>query len=77
MQFCVSPTLLNPSNLGLSRSWYTGIPDFVLPNRSIYGIPVDSRYFGIAILGGRNWIAALAEQKIRIPSSAMKGLAEI
>jgi len=77
MQFCVSPALLIPSNQGFSRSWYTGTPDFVLPNRSIHGKSVDSRYFGIATLGGRNWIAALAEQKIRIPSSAMKGLAEI
>ena len=58
----------------IPRSWYTGIPDFVLPNRPIHGMPVDSRYFGIAILGGTNLIAALAEQKIRIPSPAMKGL---
>jgi len=61
----------------IPRSWCTGIPDFGLPNRLIHGIPVDSRYFGIATLGGTNWIAALAEQNIRIPRVAMKGLVEI
>jgi len=61
----------------IPRSWHTGIPDFVLPNRPILGVPVGSGYFGIATLGGTNWIVALAEQKIRIPNPAMKRLAEI
>ena len=61
----------------IPRSWYTGILDFGLPNMPILGMPIDSRYFGIATLGGTNWIAALAEKNIRISSVAMKGLVEI
>ncbi|MDR2854884.1 MAG: DUF128 domain-containing protein [Methanomicrobiales archaeon] len=61
----------------IPRSWYTGILEFGLPNMPILRMPIDSRYFGIAALGGTNWIAALAEQNIRISSIAMKGLVDI
>ena len=61
----------------IPRSWYTGILEFGLPNMPILGMPIDSRYFGIATLGGTNWLAALAEQNIQIPSIAMKGLIDI
>ena len=63
--------------LDMIPRWYSGILDIGLPNIPLLGIPLDSRYFGIATLGGTNWLAALAEKNISAITYAMKGLLDI
>jgi repressor of nif and glnA expression len=61
----------------LSDVGFTGILEVGAPNVPILGVPVSSQYFGIAMVGGTNPMAALKEAGIPVVTKALKGLMEV
>ncbi|NMB79244.1 MAG: DUF128 domain-containing protein [Methanomicrobiales archaeon] len=61
----------------LADSSYTGILDVGIPNLPVLGVPVNSQYVGIAVVGGTNPMAALRESGRWVQTQAMKGLMDV
>lgn len=61
----------------LTEAGFTGILDVGIPNAPLLGIPVRPEYFGIALVGGTNPIAAFKESGKWVQTIALKGLMDI
>ncbi|MDD1653826.1 MAG: DUF128 domain-containing protein [Methanomicrobiales archaeon] len=61
----------------LGQHGFTGILDVGAPNVPLLGVPVSPQYFGIAMVGGTNPMAALKERGVRVVTKALKGLMDI
>jgi len=61
----------------LGRHGFTGILDVGAPNVPLLGVPVSPQYFGVAMVGGTNPMAALKERGIPVVTKALKGLMDI
>jgi repressor of nif and glnA expression len=53
---------------------FTGVLDVGVPNAALLGVPVTPEYFGIAMVGGTNPIAAFRESGKWAQTMALKGL---
>ncbi|KQC04473.1 MAG: hypothetical protein APR53_10530 [Methanoculleus sp. SDB] len=62
---------------GLLDCGFTGVLDVGVPNAALLGVPVTPEYFGIAMVGGTNPIAAFRETGKRAQTMALKGLIDI
>ncbi len=71
-EFVVSATLEELTDAG-----FTGILEVGVPNVPLLGVPVRPEYFGIALVGGTNPIAAFKEQGGQARTVALKGLMDI
>ena len=56
---------------------FTGILEVGAPNLPILGVPANPQYFGVAMVGGTNPMAALKEQGIRVVTKALKGVMDV
>lgn len=61
----------------LGQHGFTGILDVGAPNIPLLGVPVSPQYFGVAMVGGTNPMAALKERGIPVVTKALKGLMDI
>lgn len=61
----------------LSDSSYSGILEVGVPNIPLLGVPVNSQYVGIAVVGGTNPMAAIRESGRFVQTHAMKGLMDV
>lgn len=61
----------------LTSTGFTGILDLGAPNVPILGVPVTPQYFGVAMVGGTNAMAAIKESGRSVVTRAMKGLLDI
>ena len=57
-----------------SDAGFTGILEVGAPNVPILGVSTSSQYFGVAMVGGTNPMAALKEEGIRVVTRALKGI---
>jgi repressor of nif and glnA expression len=60
-----------------SEAGFTGILEVGAPNVPILGVPVNAEYFGVAMVGGTNPMAALKEEGIRVVTKALKGTMDV
>ena len=60
-----------------SEVGFTGILEVGAPNVPILGVPVNPQYFGVAMVGGTNSMAALKEEGIRVVTKALKGVMDV
>ena len=56
---------------------FTGILEVGAPNVPILGVAVNPQYFGVAMVGGTNPMAALKEEGIRVVTKALKGVMDV
>ena len=56
---------------------FTGILEVGAPNVPILGVSTSSQYFGVAMVGGTNPMAALKEEGIRVVTKALKGVMDV
>jgi repressor of nif and glnA expression len=61
----------------LASTGFTGILDMGIPNIPLLGVPVSPQYFGIAMVGGTNAMAAIKESGRPIITRALKGLMDV
>lgn len=61
----------------LTTIGFTGILDLGAPNVPLLGVPVTPQYFGVAMVGGTNAMAAIKESGRPVVTRAMKGLIDI
>lgn len=61
----------------LSDIGFTGILEVGAPNVPILGVPVSPQYFGIAMVGGTNPMAALKEAGIPVVTKALRGVMDV
>lgn len=61
----------------LASIGFTGILDMGAPNVPLLGVPVTPQYFGVAMVGGTNAMAAIKESGRPVVTRAMKGLLDI
>ncbi|HVP25305.1 MAG TPA: DUF128 domain-containing protein [Methanomicrobiales archaeon] len=61
----------------LSEIGFTGILEVGAPNVPILGVPVSPQYFGVAMVGGTNPMAALKEEGIPVVTKALKGVMDV
>jgi len=61
----------------LSSAGFTGVLEVGAPNVPILGVPVRPQYFGVAMVGGTNPMAALKEAGIPVVTKALKGLMDV
>ncbi|TAJ45897.1 hypothetical protein CUJ86_03665 [Methanofollis fontis] len=61
----------------LERSMISGILEVGPPNAPILGYTCSPQYFGIAILGGTNVMAAVLEGGFRVEINSLKGLIDV
>lgn len=61
----------------LASIGFTGILDMGAPNVPLLGVPVTPQYFGVAMVGGTNAMAAIKESGRPVVTRAMKGLFDI
>jgi repressor of nif and glnA expression len=72
-----SETLVGEVLDSLAGKKITGILDVGVPNVPLLGVPITPQYFGIAMVGGTNPMAALKEGGRRVVTKALKGLMDI
>ncbi|RPJ53903.1 MAG: DUF128 domain-containing protein [Methanobacteriota archaeon] len=56
---------------------FTGVLDLGVPNVPLLGVPVSPQYFGVAMVGGTNPMAAIKESGCWVVTKALKGLMPI
>ena len=56
---------------------FTGILEVGAPNVPILGVSANPEYFGVAMVGGTNPMAALKEGGIRVVTKALKGVMDV
>lgn len=61
----------------LERSMIAGVLEIGPPNAPILGFTCSPQYFGIAILGGTNVMAAVKEGGYRVEINSLKGLIDV
>jgi repressor of nif and glnA expression len=61
----------------LAQHGFTGILDVGAPNVPLLGVPISAQYFGVAMVGGTNPMAALKERGIPVVTKALKGLMDV
>jgi len=61
----------------LSEAGFTGILEVGAPNVPLLGVPASPQYFGVAMVGGTNPMAALKERGIPVVTRALKGTMEV
>ena len=61
----------------LAATGFTGILDMGVPNVPLLGVPVSTQYFGVAMVGGTNAMAAIKESGRQVVIKALKGLMEV
>jgi global nitrogen regulator NrpRII len=61
----------------LSEIGFTGVLEVGAPNVPILGVPVSPQYFGVAMVGGTNPMAALKEGGIPVVTKALKGVMDV
>jgi repressor of nif and glnA expression len=61
----------------LSERGFTGILEVGAPNVPILGVDVSPQYFGVAMVGGTNPMAALKEEGIPVVTKALKGSMDV
>ncbi|HMA06107.1 MAG TPA: DUF128 domain-containing protein [Methanomicrobiales archaeon] len=61
----------------LSEVGFTGILEVGAPNVPILAVPVSPQYFGVAMVGGTNPMAALKEAGIPVVTKALKGVMDV
>jgi repressor of nif and glnA expression len=61
----------------LSEAGFTGILEVGAPNVPILAVPVNPQYFGVAMVGGTNPMAALKEAGIPVVTKALKGVMDV
>jgi repressor of nif and glnA expression len=60
-----------------SDAGFTGILEVGAPNIPILGVSPNPQYFGVAMVGGTNPMAALKEEGIRVVTKALKGVMDV
>jgi repressor of nif and glnA expression len=61
----------------LASVGFTGILDLGVPNVPLLGVPVSPQYFGVAMVGGTNAMAAIKEGGRPVITKALKGLMDV
>ncbi len=61
----------------LTSTGFTGILDLGAPNVPLLGVPVSPQYFGVAMVGGTNAMAAIKEGGRPVITRALKGLMDV
>ncbi len=61
----------------LSKRGFTGILEVGAPNVPLLGVSVSPQYFGIAMVGGTNPMAALKEEGIPVETKSLKGVMDV
>jgi repressor of nif and glnA expression len=61
----------------LASTGITGILDMGIPNIPLLGVPVSPQYFGVAMVGGTNAMAAIKESGRTVITRALKGLTDV
>jgi repressor of nif and glnA expression len=61
----------------LASIGFTGILDMGIPNIPLLGVPVSPQYFGVAMVGGTNAMAAIKESGRPVITRALKGLVDV
>jgi repressor of nif and glnA expression len=61
----------------LSEGGFTGILEVGAPNVPLLGVSVSPQYFGIAMVGGTNPMAALKEEGIPVVTKSLKGVMDV
>lgn len=61
----------------LTSTGFTGILDVGVPNVPLLGVPVSPQYFGVAMVGGTNAMAAIKESGRSVVTRAMKGILDV
>jgi len=61
----------------LTDGGFTGILDVGAPNVPLLGVPASPQYFGVAMVGGTNPMAALKERGIPVVTKALKGVMDV
>jgi global nitrogen regulator NrpRII len=62
---------------GLTEGGFTGILEVGAPNVPLLGVSVDPQYFGVAMVGGTNPMAALKEEGIPVVTRSLKGVMDV
>ena len=62
---------------GLTEGGFTGILEVGAPNVPLLGVSVDPQYFGVAMVGGTNPMAALKEGGIPVITRSLKGVMDV
>ncbi|HXW99213.1 MAG TPA: DUF128 domain-containing protein [Methanomicrobiales archaeon] len=62
---------------GLSEAGFTGILEVGAPNVPLLGVDMSPQYFGIAMVGGTNPMAALKEAGIPVTTRSLKGVMDV
>jgi repressor of nif and glnA expression len=62
---------------GLTEGGFTGILEVGAPNLPLLGVASDPQYFGVAMVGGTNPMAALKEEGIPVVTRSLKGIMDI
>jgi global nitrogen regulator NrpRII len=62
---------------GLTEGGFTGILEVGAPNVPLLGVSSDPQYFGVAMVGGTNPMAALKEEGIPVVTRSLKGIMDI
>jgi repressor of nif and glnA expression len=61
----------------LSEGGFTGILEVGAPNLPLLEFPASPQYFGVAMVGGTNPMAALKEEGISVVTKSLKGVMDI
>ena len=61
----------------LSEGGFTGILEVGAPNVPLLGVDASPQYFGIAMVGGTNPMAALKEEGIQVVTKSLKGVMDV
>jgi repressor of nif and glnA expression len=62
---------------GLSEGGFTGILEVGAPNLPLLGVDTSPQYFGVAMVGGTNPMAALKEEGIPVVTKSLKGVMDV
>ena len=62
---------------GLTEGGFTGILEVGAPNVPLLGVSPDPQYFGVAMVGGTNPMAALNEGGIPVVTRSLKGIMDV
>jgi repressor of nif and glnA expression len=61
----------------LSEGGFTGILEVGAPNVPLLGVPASPQFFGVAMVGGTNPMAALKEKGIPVVTKSLKGIMDV
>jgi repressor of nif and glnA expression len=61
----------------LTEGGFTGILEVGAPNVPLLGVSSDPQYFGVAMVGGTNPMAALKEEGIPVVTRSLKGIMDV